>query len=174
MPPGFVVGLLNPFSLTGRAFATPGARELADLNRNELRTVEMPATNGIGTARSVARLYGCVATGGAEIGMTPGAVGLLINAAVPPTKGLRDKVLHVDTVFSLGFIKPFAKFKFGSTDKAFGTPGTGGSFGMADPDTGIGFGYVMNRLGFHLWSDPRELALRRVLFHDILGARSQT
>jgi hypothetical protein len=49
-----------------------------------------------------------------------------------------------------------------------------GSFGMADPDTGIGFGYVMNRLGFHLWSDPRELALRQVLFHDILGARSQT
>jgi hypothetical protein len=40
-------------------------------------------------------------------------------------------------------------------------------------DTGIGFGYVMNRCGFHLWSDPRELALRQAVFHDILGARSQ-
>ena len=174
MPPAFVVGLLNPFSLTGRAFETPGSRKLADLNREELRTVEMPASNGIGTARSVAKLYGCVATGGAEIGITPGTLSCLINAAVPPSKGLRDKVFHVDTVFSLGFMKPFPKFKFGSSDKAFGTPGAGGSFGMADPDTGIGFGYVMNRLGFHLWSDPRELALRQVLFHDILGARSQT
>ena len=45
---------------------------------------------------------------------------------------------------------------------------------MADPDTGVAFGYVMNRLGFHLWSDPRELALRHSLFHDILDARPQT
>jgi CubicO group peptidase (beta-lactamase class C family) len=174
MPSGFVIGLLNPFSLTGRAFITPGARVLADLNRDELRSVEMPAMNGTGTARSVAKLYGCVATGGAEIGITPDTLGCLINPAVPPTKGLRDKVLHVNTLFSLGFIKPFPKFKFGSSDKAFGTPGAGGSFGIADPDTGIGFGYVMNRCGFHLWSDPRELALRHSLFHDILGARPQT
>jgi hypothetical protein len=47
------------------------------------------------------------------------------------------------------------------------------SFGFADPDTGIGFAYVMNRLGFHLL-DSREHALRNTLFHDILGARPQT
>ncbi len=174
LPPGFVIGLLNPFSLTGRAFVTPGSRELSDVNREELRIVEMPAMNGIGTAKSVAKLYGCAATGGAEIGITADTLSGLINAAVPPTKGLRDKVCHVDTVFSLGFFKPFPKFQFGSSGKAFGTPGAGGSFGMADPDTGIGFGYVMNRLGFHPWSDPRELALRHSLFHDILDARPQT
>jgi CubicO group peptidase (beta-lactamase class C family) len=174
MPSGLVLGLLNPFSLTRRAFTIPGTREPADLNRDELRIVEIPASNGIGTARSVAKLYGCVAGGGGEIGLTPATLGSLANAAVPPIKGLRDKVLHIDTVFSLGFMKPFPKFKFGSSDKAFGTPGTGGSFGMADPNTGIGFGYVMNRLGFHICSDPRELALRHTLFHDILGARPQT
>jgi CubicO group peptidase (beta-lactamase class C family) len=174
MPAGLVLGLLNPFSLTRRAFTIPGTREPADLNRDELRIVEIPASNGIGTARSVAKLYGCVARGGAEIGMTPATLSSLANAAVPPIKGLRDKVLHVDSVFSLGFFKPYPKFTFGSSDKAFGTPGTGGSFGMADPDTGIGFGYVMNRLGFHLCSDPRELSLRHTLFHDILGARPQT
>jgi CubicO group peptidase (beta-lactamase class C family) len=91
------------------------------------------------------------------------------HSAAPPAKGLRDKVLHVDTVFSLGFWKPFPKFRFGSSDKAFATPGAGGSFGMADPDTGIGFGYVTNRLGFHVWRDPSELALRHTLFHDVLG-----
>ena len=92
---------------------------------------------------------------------------------MPPTNGLRDKVLQVDTAFSLGFMKPSPKILFGSSEKAYGTPGTGGSFGFADPDTGIGFAYVMNRLGFHFGSDPRELALRQTLFHDILGARAQ-
>ncbi len=32
----------------------------------------------------------------------------------------------------------------------------------------------MNSAGFHLYNDPRELALRQVLFHNTVGARSQT
>jgi CubicO group peptidase (beta-lactamase class C family) len=62
---------------------------------------------------------------------------------------------------------------FGSSGNAYGTPGFGGSFGFADPETGIGFGYVMNKLGFHLYSDPRELALRQAVFRDVLGVRPQ-
>lgn len=58
-------------------------------------------------------------------------------------------------------------------EQTWRTPGVGGSFGFADPDTGIGYGYVMNKLGFHLVSDPRELALRHALFHGVLGARPQ-
>jgi hypothetical protein len=34
--------------------------------------------------------------------------------------------------------------------------------------------YAMNRAGFRPYSDPRELALRQVLFRDIVGARSQS
>ena len=44
---------------------------LEHFNRDELRVVEMPAVNGTGTARSVAKLYGSAATGGSEIGLTP-------------------------------------------------------------------------------------------------------
>ncbi|MFF0637658.1 serine hydrolase domain-containing protein [Nocardia sp. NPDC004151] len=174
MPPRFVLGLLNPRSLAARAFTTPGVREFDDLNHEETRTVEMPAANGIGTARAIAALYGCAATGGAEIGLAPDILDALINPAAPPVKGLRDQVLYCDSQFSLGFMKPFPTFTFGSSDRAFGTPGAGGSFGMADPDTGIGFAYVTNRYGFHLWSDPRELALRQALFREVLGGRSQS
>ena len=31
----------------------------------------------------------------------------------------------------------------------------------------------MNRMGYHIFSDPRELALRQALFRDVLGARTQ-
>jgi CubicO group peptidase (beta-lactamase class C family) len=144
-----------------------------DFNREELRVVEMPAGNGMGDARSIAKLYGSAATGGSEIGLTPGTLDALKMPAIPPTKGLRDKVLQVDTKFSLGFSKPSPMTVFGSSDSAFGTPGAGGSFGLADPETGVGFAYVMNRMGHHL-IDPRERALRDVLFHDILGTRPQT
>jgi CubicO group peptidase (beta-lactamase class C family) len=175
-PPRTVAALLNPFSLTARSFGVAkGIKGAAHFNRDELRVLEMPAANGTGTARSIAKLYGSAATGGSEIGLTPSILDALKKAAAPPTNGLRDKVLHVDTAFSVGFGKPSSLCVFGSSDySAFGTDGLGGSFGFADPDTAIGYGYVMNRLGFHLVGDPRELALRQTLFHDILGARPQT
>ena len=175
MPPRFVAALFNPFGLTARAITiAKGIKGAAHFNRDELRVLEMPAANGIGTARSIAKLYGSAATGGSEIALTPSTLDALKKPAMPPTNGLRNKVLHVDTTFSLGFIKPSSLSIFGSSDNAFGTPGFGGSFGFADPDTGIGYGYVMNKLGFHFISDPRELALRNALFHDILGASPQT
>ena len=133
----------------------------------------MPAVNGTGTARSIAKLYGSAATGDSGLGLSPTVRNALEGPAVPPTMGLRDKVIRTDTSYSLGFGKPTSKFVFGSSDRAFGWPGAGGSFGFADPDTGIGFGYVMNRLGFHMFSDPRELNLRQVLFRDALRARTQ-
>lgn len=73
-------------------------------------------------------------------------------------------VLKVETRLSMGFMKPFPSFRFGSSGRAYGTPGMGGSFGFADPDTGVGFAYAPNRHGFHVWDDPREKALRDVAF----------
>ncbi len=174
MPPRLTLALLNPRALTGRSVNLPNDVDaMQDYNREDIRTVEIPAANGIGTARSVAKAYGCAATGGRELGLTADTLAAVTKSAVPPTGGIRDMVLHVDSMFSLGYCKPVPHFNFGSSDKAFGTPGLGGSFGFADPDTGIGFAYVMNRLGFHLWSDPRELTLRQALFRDVLGARPQ-
>ena len=174
MPPRFVLALFNPLALAAPSLLfAKGIKSPEAFNRDELRVVEMPAVNGTGTARSIAKLYGSAATGGRELGLTAGTLDALHKPALPPTNGLRDKVLHVDTTFSLGFNKPIPMCVFGSSDNAFGTPGAGGSFGFADPDTGIGYGYVMNKLGFHLVSDPREVALRHALFHAVLGTRAQ-
>lgn len=173
-PPGFVLSLFNPKSLTARAFrVVEGAKTAGDLNRDELRVVEIPSVNGTATARSIAALYGDAAVGGPGLALSPSTRDALAAPAVPPTGGVRDAVLHVDISYSLGLGKPTATHVFGSTGKAFGWPGMGGSFGFADPDTGVGFAYVMNRMGTYPHSDPRELALRQALFRDVLRTRMQ-
>jgi CubicO group peptidase (beta-lactamase class C family) len=174
MPPLFAVAMVNPSSLSARAFVVAnGVKDAEAFNSDECRILEMPAVNGTATARSIAKLYGKAATGGSELGLSPTIRDALEGPAVPPTNGLRDKVLQIDTSYSLGFGKPTSKFVFGSSDRAFGWPGAGGSFGFADPDTGVGFGYVMNKMAFHIFDDPRHLALRQALFRDVLGARTQ-
>jgi CubicO group peptidase (beta-lactamase class C family) len=176
LPGPLVAASLNPVGLLARAGRLPGDVNpwAGDYNRDEVRAIEIPSANGIGTAAAVAQLYGAAATGDAALGLTQPVLDELTAFPAPPSHGVRDKALHVDVVYSLGMSKPMPLCVFGSSDKAFGTPGFGGSFGFADPDTGIGFAYLMNRLGFHLCSDPRELAVRQALFRDALGARPQT
>src|SRR6201999_3581201 len=146
MPPLFAAAMFNPSSLAARAFAiAAGVNDVHAFNRDELRTVEMPSVNGTGTARSIAKIYGSAATAGSALGLSSDVRNALEGPAVPPTGRLRDKVLKIDTSYSLGFGKPTSKYVFGSSDRAFGWNGLGGSFGFADPDTGTGFGYVMNK-----------------------------
>jgi CubicO group peptidase (beta-lactamase class C family) len=107
------------------------------------------------------------------LGLSPAVFDALKAPARPPTKGVRDVAGKVDTSYSLGFNKPTSEWIFGSSSSVFGTPGAGGSFAFADPDTGVGFAYVMNRMGLYPFSDPREFGLRQALFRDVLGARPQ-
>ena len=69
-----------------------------------------------------------------------------------------------NAAYSLGFSKSGLDFHFGSGTGAFGTPGFGGSFGFADPETGLGFGYTMNRMSGQFYDDPREKALRDAIY----------
>ncbi|MCV7260600.1 serine hydrolase domain-containing protein [Mycobacterium shimoidei] len=176
MPPALFAASLNPMGLLARAGSLPRGVVPwdGDYNRDDVRALEIPSANGIGTAAAVAQLYGAAATGDPALGLTRPVLSELAAPPASPSRGRRDRVLKVDSTFSLGLSKPVPMFIFGSSDKAFGTAGFGGSFGFADPDTGIGFAYVMNRLGFHLCSDPRELAVRQAVFRDVLGVRPQT
>ena len=72
-----------------------------------------------------------------------------------------------DVGFSLGFMKPGPSWPFGSA-KSFGSPGAGGSFGFADPDTGIGYAYVTSQMGTCLTGDPRDIALREALHSAVV------
>ena len=60
-------------------------------------------------------------------------------------------------------MKPFPILPFGTSARAYGHTGSGGSFAFADPGTKLGYAYVMNRAGYSLPTDPRESALRAAL-----------
>ena len=59
-------------------------------------------------------------------------------------------------------MKPSEGVPFGH-EGAFGAPGAGGSMGYADPQLGIGYGYVTNRMGMDISGDPRDVALREAI-----------
>jgi CubicO group peptidase (beta-lactamase class C family) len=60
-------------------------------------------------------------------------------------------------------MRPCPILPFGSSHRAFGHTGSGGSFAFADPDRRLGYAYAMNRAGFAIPTDPRELAVRAAL-----------
>lgn len=140
-------------SLTQRALSVTDPQ--LDYNSAEVRAAEIPAANGVATARSLAKLYASC------VGEVEGV--RLLNKET--TGGLvqeqssgKDNVLMVPTRFSSGFFldSDFAPL-FGSS--SFGHPGAGGSLAFADIDAQIGFGYVMNKMQVNLAGDPRTLAL---------------
>jgi CubicO group peptidase (beta-lactamase class C family) len=162
-PIRLAIDTLNRRSNIYRALvANPGAAISQDPQDIYTRNLEVPAGGGVGTARAIAQAYGIFATGGRELGLRQETVDILAAPAVPPRRGFHDECLHSEVQFSLGFMKPIAALPFGSP-KAFGAPGAGGSFGFADPTTGIGYGYVTSQMGPRLIGDPRDAALRHAV-----------
>ncbi|MFZ0043904.1 MAG: serine hydrolase domain-containing protein [Solirubrobacteraceae bacterium] len=164
MPPAMLAAFLRPSSLTSRVFANPKLRQTSDLDAPEYRAVEVPAGAGIGQVRGIAKAYGELANGGGELGVSASTFAELTAPPRPPSASKRDLVLMVDASCSLGFARPSENFQFGSSARALGHPGAGGSFGFADPDVELGFAYAPNRLGHHLRDDPREKALRDAVY----------
>ena len=154
---------LNPRSNLSHALAVnPGTSIYLDAARVYARNLEVPAGGGVGTARAMAHAYGVFATGGRELGLRQETLELLAAPATPAARGFYDECLKGDVQFALGFMKPSTTWPFGGP-RSFGSPGTGGALGFADPDAGVGYGYVTSRMGTSLTGDPRDIALRNAV-----------
>jgi CubicO group peptidase (beta-lactamase class C family) len=149
--------LLGEDSLTVRALGGPSGLFAYDemWNRPELLIAEMPSSNGVGTARALARMYA------ACIGEIDGCR-LLSSETVEKASTVHsdgaDKVIIAPMRFGLGFTLP-PTLAPGCGVKSFGHPGAGGSLGFADPEARIGFGYVPNQMQFEPRGDARTIGL---------------
>jgi len=166
----FMLQVINPRSNINRALnLNPGTGIYQDAEHIYARNLEVPSGNGVATARAIAHAYSVFATDGHELGLRQQTLDLLTAPAIPPTRGFYDECLKADGVqFSLGFMKPGIVWRFGSAS-SFGSPGSGGSLGFADPTAGVGYAYVTSRMGTRLTGDPRDVALRDALYSAIPG-----
>jgi CubicO group peptidase (beta-lactamase class C family) len=106
-----------------------------------LLDAEIPAANGVVTARALARMYGAIANGGEIDGTRFLSRGIVAGLTGRPSRQ-RDRNIFVPLSFHLGYHSvPFPKVMPG-----FGHAGLGGSVGWTDPATGMAFAYVHNRL----------------------------
>ncbi|MGV4886437.1 serine hydrolase domain-containing protein [Streptomyces viridosporus] len=131
----------DPDSFSNRAYAVTDPAEI-DFDSPEVQAAELPASNGIGTGRALARMYAAL------IGEVDGVRLLTPETLASATKeqvGGKDQVMLISSRFSSGYMLPTETNPM-TGPNAFGHTGRGGSLGFADPEHGIAFGYVMNHI----------------------------
>jgi CubicO group peptidase (beta-lactamase class C family) len=149
-----VAAMLDPESLSNRAFAVTEPAEI-DFNSAEVQAAEMPASNGIGTARALARMYAALI--GEVDGVRLFTSATLASATKEQACGV-DRVLMMPSRFGSGYMLPTETNPM-TGPGSFGHPGRGGSLGFADPEHGIAFGYVMN----HIIESPDDARARSLV-----------
>jgi CubicO group peptidase (beta-lactamase class C family) len=141
-----------------------GEAVLHAYNDPQMWRAESPAGNGIMDARSLARLYAVLANGGELDG-----VSLLSPISIEEWSTIRvdQKDLYDGRDFriALGYIGSSSWYRMGLGRRTFGDPGMGGAVGYADPDAGLSFAFIPNRMVFSPGkTDSRVNALSEAIY----------
>jgi CubicO group peptidase (beta-lactamase class C family) len=162
----FVNEIMGPHTALGKALFAPGTSlSGAEVwNTRALHAAEVPAANGIGNARSIARMYAaCIGTVDGVRILTEDQ---MRKASTQRTSGPNRVLLDADIQFGLGFMLRSSLIEVGGP-RAFGHFGAGGSVGWVDPEADLAFGYVMNRMDMGLAGDVRSSELINACYSAI-------
>ena len=153
---------MGPDSLLGRVLSGPsGLFSYGPMwNTRPLHAAEMPSSNGIGSARALARFYASLMS---EVDGFRGLRPDTLAAAVQEQVEGPDAVILVPTRFGSGFMLA-PTLSPGCAESCFGHPGAGGSLGFADPKARIAFGYVMNQMQLGMTPDARAQSLVEAVY----------
>ena len=161
--------LWGPENPAGAAlFIGPERGRPIDLaNDPDYWTAEAPAVNGVGDARSVARMYAMLAGGGLLDGVRIVSEESVVAHSAEQARGT-DAIFGGETRVALGYGRSTpGGLSLGPNDEAFGMQGIGGSVGYADPVAEVGFGYAMNQAHMEVGTDRRPRALSAALYRCI-------
>lgn len=132
-------------------------------NLREYRAAEIPAANGHGNARSIARIMSALACGGTVDGvrlLSEESIGKAITEQCYRT----DKVLMTPMRWGAGFMLKSKDLPLGPNERLFGHGGAGGSLGIADLDARVSWSYVMNRMDATTTGDVRGASVGMALY----------
>lgn len=155
-----------PDPLAAHAMVNPVVRQ-DWANRNDWRQAQVPAANGHATARGLAKIYGAVANAGQFDG-THYLSTHVIDTLRTPLSTRSDRFLG-NRLWGAG-VSLNIDGAWGPDPQTFGHSGWGGSFGCANIASGIGIGYVMNRMGGQIALDPRAVRLCNTIFSCLKSA----
>jgi CubicO group peptidase (beta-lactamase class C family) len=147
----------QPDSLFARSMQGFGADE--DFDSLAWRKAEVGSGTLHGSARSMARLFACLAGGGTLDGIRILSPASARTAITEQVRG-HDPILDVDIRFPLGYeLNNPPAHPMGPNPDAFGHWGAGGAFGFGDSEGNLGFGYSPNFMHPALELGPRGSAL---------------
>jgi CubicO group peptidase (beta-lactamase class C family) len=137
-------------------------------NRSDWRSAEIPGVGSIADARSLARLYGCLALGGELDGVRLLSPSMLRRARTELARRV-DPLLGIPQAFGVGFQLQTELAVMGPPPDAFGHGGAGGSIHCAWPSEGVGLSYSMN-----LMRDDEDIDARAATLLTALHSAVQT
>jgi CubicO group peptidase (beta-lactamase class C family) len=127
------------------AMRSLGPRGGLDLGTPAAHQAQVPAVNGVMTARDLARMYACLANYGELDGVRLLSEGTVRTMSKQQT--LRpDKVIIMPIGWAMGYMTGGPGWPQGPRITSFGHPGLGGSTGFADPEINMSFGMTTNTL----------------------------
>jgi CubicO group peptidase (beta-lactamase class C family) len=129
-------------------------------NTRSFHAAEIPAANAIGTASSIARLFGCLACDG-QLGATRLLGPETMLMARRQLSRFIDPITDEPHRYGVGLNLQTEHATYGPPRDAFGADGAGGSVHGAWPEYGLGFSYAMNEM--RSGDDPRCKALLQAL-----------
>ncbi len=132
------------------------------------RAAEIPAANGHGNARSVARIAALLACGGELDGVRLLSMATIEKAIEEQISGT-DLVLQVPMRFGLGFGLNSEETPVGPNPRTFFWGGWGGSLIVIDLDARVSFSYVMNLMTTGTMGDKRSIRPARALYEALQG-----
>jgi CubicO group peptidase (beta-lactamase class C family) len=126
---------------------------------------EVPAVNGVVTARALGKVFAALANGG-EIEGTR----LLSSELVDGLKGMSSLDVDLNLGIPFTYHQGFQSFPVPGLLPGYGHIGLGGTLGWADPDTGSSIAYVHNRLLTLMLFDVGSFAGLAPLLTGAIGA----
>jgi len=146
-------------SIAAKTFKSPSISAL-DSRTDAWRRAEIPAANGHGNARSVAKIHTLLANNGTSNGQQIISPETCRSVMMPRIQGV-DLVFGTPMAFGLGFgLIPTEK----NTRNLCFWGGWGGSRAIIDQDNQLSFSYVMNKMADGLLGDNRGDQLAQAVF----------